>query len=174
MRLTYSYLQAVYDADGELFTGARNVQVRHGTRMAGLPRHSGKLSLDWAMTPELRFGTDLHAVSSLVTQGNEDGLIADADADDGGNTANRADWRVHGYMLLGLRASYRPAEKWELFARVSNVFDRRHETYGAVAPDFFPQGRLLAPHEQAGDAGNTRFVAPGAPRTIVAGLRYAF
>jgi outer membrane receptor protein involved in Fe transport len=174
MRLTYSYLQAVYDADGELFTGARNVQVRRGTQMAGLPRHTAKLSLDWAMTPELRFGADLQAVSSLVTQGNEDGLIADADTGDGGNAANRADWRVHGYMLLGLRASYRPADKWELFARVSNVFDRRHETYGAVAPDLFPQGRLIAPHEQEGGPANTRFVAPGAPRTIVAGLRYAF
>jgi outer membrane receptor protein involved in Fe transport len=174
MRLTYSYLQAVYDADGELFTGARNVQVRRGTQMAGLPRHTAKLSLDWAMTPELRFGADLQAVSSLVTQGNEDGLIADADTGDGGNAANRADWRVHGYMLLGLRASYRPGDKWELFARVSNVFDRRHETYGAVAPDLFPQGRLIAPHEQEGGPANTRFVAPGAPRTIVAGLRYAF
>lgn len=179
MRFAYSYLQAVYDADGELFTGTRNVQVRRGTQMAGLPRHSGKLSLDWAMTPELTIGADLHAVSSLVTQGNEDGLVADADAGDGGNTTNRADWRVHGYMLLGLRASYRPAEKWELYARVSNVFDRRHETFGAVAPNLFPQGRLVAPHEGApneapGDAANARFVAPGAPRTIVAGLRYSF
>jgi outer membrane receptor protein involved in Fe transport len=87
-------------------------------------------------------------------------------------------------MLLGLRASYRPAEHWELFARVSNVFDRRHETFGAVAPDFFPQGRLIAPHDGAPNEGapneapatvqNARFVAPGAPRTIVAGLRYTF
>jgi outer membrane receptor for Fe3+-dicitrate len=37
IRLAYSYLQAVYDADGELFTGARNVQVRRGTQMAGCP-----------------------------------------------------------------------------------------------------------------------------------------
>jgi outer membrane receptor protein involved in Fe transport len=171
MRLTYSYLQAVYDADGELFTGARNVQVRRGTQMAGLPRHSAKLSLDWAMRPELSIGADLQAISSLVTQGNEDGLVEDAGA---GNAAKRADWHVPGYMLLGLRASYRPAEKWELFARISNVFDRRHETFGAVAPNLFPDGRLIAPHEQAGDAANTRFVAPGAPRTIIAGLRYTF
>jgi outer membrane receptor protein involved in Fe transport len=185
VRLTYSYLQAVYDANGELFTGARNVQVRRGTQMAGLPRHSAKLSLDWAVTPALGIGADLHAVSSLVTQGNEDGLIEDAGAGAGAgegkaeNAGNRADWRVPGYMLLGLRASYRPAEQWELFARVSNVFDRRHETFGAVAPDFFPQGRLIAPHEAvpneaASKARNARFVAPGAPRTIVAGLRHTF
>lgn len=168
MRLAYSYLQAVYDADGELFTGARNVQIRRGTRMAGLPRHSAKLSLDWKPDPALGIGADLHAVSSLVTQGNEDGLVDDAE--DG----ERADWRVHGYMLLGLRANYRPDDRWEVYARVSNVFNRRYETFGAIAPDLFPHGRLLVPHEGEGGAEQTRFVAPGAPRTIVAGLRYRF
>ncbi|CAH0317973.1 Vitamin B12 transporter BtuB [Massilia sp. Bi118] len=171
IRLAYSYLQAVYDADGELFTGARHVQVRRGTQMAGLPRHSAKLSLDWSMRPELSVGADLHAVSSLVTQGNEDGLSEDAEE---GEDAQRADWRVHGYLLLGLRASYRPADNWEVFARISNVFDRRFESYGAVAPDLFPNGRLRTPLEEEGEAGHARFVAPGAPRTIVAGLRYRF
>jgi len=176
IRLAYSYLQAVYDADGELFTGARHVRIRRGTAMAGLPRHSGKLSFDWKLRPELSIGDDLHAVSSLVTQGNEDGLSEDADDDDGdaGRVGQRADWRVHGYLLLGLRASYRPADQWELFARVSNVFNRRYETFGAVAPDLFPHGRLLAPHEEEGGAEQARFVAPGAPRSIVAGLRYRF
>lgn len=173
IRLAYSYLQAVYDADGELFTGARHVRIRRGTAMAGLPRHSGRLSLDWQLRPELSIGADLHAVSSLVTQGNEDGLTEDADDDDDA-AGQRANWRVQGYMLLGLRASYRPADKWEVFARVSNVFNRRYETFGAVAPDLFPHGRLLAPHEEEGEAEQARFVAPGAPRSIVAGLRYRF
>jgi outer membrane receptor protein involved in Fe transport len=164
-------LQAVYDADGELFTGARHVQVRRGTQMAGLPRHSAKLSLDWNLRPDLSVGADLHALSSLVTQGNEDGFIEDAPA---GGDAQRADWRVHGYLLLGLRASYRPAEQWEVFARLSNVFKRRYETYGAVAPDLFPRGRLRAPQDEEGEAGPARFVAPGAPRSVVAGLRYRF
>jgi outer membrane receptor protein involved in Fe transport len=171
VRLAYSYLQAVYDADGELFTGTRNVQIRRGTRMAGLPRHSGKLSLDWAIDPALTVAADLHAVSNLVTQGNEDGLIEDAEP---GDAANRADWRVHGYMLMGLRASYRPGGNWELFARVSNVFDRRYATFGAVARDLFPNGHLIAPHDEAGDAAHARFVAPGAPRAIVAGVRHTF
>ena len=171
LRLSYSYLQAVYDADGELFTGTRHVQVRRGTRMAGLPRHTGKLSLDWNTRPALTLGADMHAVSSLVTQGNEDGLLEDAQE---GEDAHRADRRVRGYMLLGVRASYRPADNWEFFARISNVFDRRYETFGVLAPDLFPHGRLLTPHEQAGEAEQARFVAPGAPRAIVAGLRYRF
>jgi len=77
-------------------------------------------------------------------------------------------------MLLGLRASYRPGDSWELFARIANVFDRRYETFGAVAPDLFPHGRPIAPNDGEGGAGHARFVAPGAPRAIVAGLRYTF
>jgi len=171
LRLAYSYLEAEYDADGELFTGARNVEVRRGMRLAGLPRHSGKLSLDWTASSQLTFGAELQASSSLISQGNEDGLIEDLEE---GEEPERADWRVRGYALVGLRASYRPTPKWELFARVSNLFDRRYETFGAVAPDLFPNGRQLRPHEDEVDSEHARFVAPGAPRTFIAGVRYTF
>lgn len=175
MRFAYSYLQAVYDADGDLFTGARNVVVRRGTPIAGLPRHTGKFELDWAASPQLNVGAELHALSPLVTQGNEDGLVDDPEH---GNAARRADLRIPGYALVTLRASYRFGARteggWALFARITNVFDRRYETYGALAPDLFPHGQLIKPHEEEGDAENARFVAPGAPRTVVAGLRYAF
>jgi outer membrane receptor protein involved in Fe transport len=171
MRFAYSYLQATYDADGELFTGARNVAISRGMQLAGLPRQSGKLALDWNPNAQWTLGAELHGVSSLVSQGNEDGLTEDPEADE---PTQRADWRVRGHVLLGLRASYRPAPGWELFARVGNVLDRRYETYGAVAPDLFPNGRMIKPHESAADAGHTRFVAPGAPRTLIAGIRRTF
>jgi len=171
VQFSYSYLQAVYDADGAIFTGARHVQVRSGTPIAGLPRHTARFALDWAPTALVTLGADLHLVSSLVTNGNEDGLTEDQEDDD---EPQRADWRIPGHGLLTLRASYRPAPQWELFARLSNVLDRRYETFGVVAPDLFPHGRLIQPHEAPGDAGNARFVAPGAPRTLVAGVRYRF
>jgi len=171
LRLGYSYLAAEYDADGELFTGARNVEVRRGMRLAGLPRHSGKLALDWTASPQLTFGAELQAASSLITQGNEDGLTEDLEE---GEDPERADWRVRGYGLVSLRASYRPMPKWELFARISNLFDRRYETFGAVAPDLFPNGRQLKPHEDEVEPAHARFVAPGTPRTFIAGARYTF
>lgn len=171
MRGAYSYLEAEYDADGELFTGARKVQVSRGTRIAGLPRHTAKLGLEWRAAPALALGADLQAVSSLVTQGNEDGLVADAETD---GPAERGDWRVHGYALLNLRASFNASPRWEFFARVTNVFDRRYETFGVVAPDLFPAGGQLKPHEGPVDVVHSRFVAPGAGRTFIAGARYTF
>ena len=156
-RVSYNYLEAVFDADGELFTGARNVSVTRGTRIAGLPRHTFKLGLDWKPWAGFNFGADVQAVSSLVTQGNEDGL--------------RPDWGVRGYALLNLRASYRIDPHWELFARITNAANRRYESYGAVATDLFPNGRQVEPRDGADHA---RFVAPGAPRPIAAGIRATF
>ncbi|HEX9172186.1 MAG TPA: TonB-dependent receptor [Telluria sp.] len=171
VRASYSYLDASYDAEGELFTGARNVQVGRGTRIAGLPEHTLKLGLDWKVTPAFTLGADAQAVSDLVTQGNEDGLREDPEP---GQPLQRADWRIGGHALLNLRASWRADQHWELFARISNVFDRRYESFGAIATDLFPNGRQLQPHEGAVEAGHARFVAPGAPRTVAAGLRYRF
>ncbi len=156
-RVSYNYLEAVFDADGQLFTGARDVSITRGTRIAGLPRHTFKLGLDWKPWPALSIGADAQAVSRLVTQGNEDGA--------------HPSWGVRGYGLLNLRASYRLDAHWELFARVTNVGDRRYESYGAVATDLFPHGLQAT---QPGDAQHARFVAPGAPRSMAAGIRATF
>ena len=170
-RISYNYLEAVFDASGLLFTGARNVDVTRGTRMAGLPRHTFKLGLDWKVGSSWSLGADAQAISSLVTQGNEDGLFADPQP---GVAARKADWGIRGYALLNLRASYRLGPHWELFARINNVTNRRYETYGSVAADLFPNGRQLRPQDGPVDAAPARFVAPGAPRSMAAGIRATF
>ncbi|THC39247.1 TonB-dependent receptor [Massilia sp. Mn16-1_5] len=167
----YSYLRATYDADGTLFTGARTVVVTPGTPIAGLPRHTLKLGLDWDLQPGLVLGADLQALSHAPIQGNEDGLIADAED---GEEGRRADWSVRGHVLVNLHARWRPLPGWELFARVNNLFDRRYESFGALAVDMFPNGQLLQPAAGAVAPSPARFVAPGAPRTLNVGVRYRF
>ena len=167
LRADYSYLDAAYGAPGILFTGARSVQVERGTRIAGLPRHTLKVNLDWEARPNLVLGAELRALSRMASQGNEDGLVDDEDDAPG-------DWGIAGHALLNLYANWTPAPGWQLFARIGNALDRRHESFGALAIDLFPNGRLLQPHAGAVDPQNTRFVAPGAPRTLAAGLRYRF
>lgn len=162
-RASYSYLDAAYDAAGSLFTGLRTVTVQRGTALAGLPRHTVKLALDWRAAPALRLGADLQALSSIGTQGNEDGLLADPDT---GAAPQRADLRVRGHALLNLKASWEPAPGWELYARVNNVLDRRYASYGALARNLFSQAGV--------EGENSRFVAPGAPRAVTAGLRLRY
>ncbi len=150
LTVAYSFLDAAYGANGSLFTGSRNVPVREGTRMAGLPRHTFKLGADWHVSGALRIGATLHASSRLVVMGNEDG------AEPG--------WRIAGHALLGLQVNYRSNEKWEWHVRINNLANRRYETFGAVATDAFTGGQ----------AQLARFVAPGAPRSLAAGLRVNF
>lgn len=164
-RVAYSFLHAVYDAPGQLFAGTRTLQITPGMRLPGLPRHTLKVELDWQASAALKLGAGITALSSLVAQGNEDGLVSD----DG----ERADLRIRGRALLSLHASWQRGP-WELYGRVNNVTDRRYESFGAVAADLFPGGRMLQPHVEAGDAQQTRFVAPGAPRSFSAGLRLRF
>jgi len=150
VNLAYSFLDASYGADGSLFTGTRNVPVHQGTRMAGLPRHTLKLEGQWQVTNALTLGATLHAISHMAVLGNEDSA--------------RPGWQVAGHTTLGLQAGYRPNEKWEWQVRVNNATNRRHETFGAVASDLFS---TVQPQE-------SRFVAPGAPRTVTAALHVTF
>jgi hypothetical protein len=52
---------------------------------------------------------------------------------------------------------------------VNNAANRRYETFGAVAANFFPGGL-----QQDGEPQPARFVAPGAPLAATAGLTYSF
>ncbi|MET0981861.1 MAG: TonB-dependent receptor [Telluria sp.] len=170
-RLGYSYLQATYDASGSLFAGERTVQVTPGTRIAGLPRHTFKLGLDWKPAAQWMVGASVVAVSSLVTQGNEDGLLEDPEEDEPRNTGNAG---VAGHALFTLRAAYKPTKQLEFYARINNVLNRRYETYGVLAENLFPGGELVQPALGTDEAQDTRFVAPGAPRSILIGMHYRF
>ncbi|NML15775.1 TonB-dependent receptor [Azohydromonas caseinilytica] len=163
----YSFLQATYEATGLLRQGERNIEVTPGTRIAGLPRHSLKLSADWRFSPGWSLGGDLQAVSRRVTAGNEDGRIEDGEDE-------RADLSLPGHAVLNLRASWRPQalpqqQGWELFAKVNNVFDRRYENFAALASTVFD-----AAGNYSGEERDAVFVAPGAPRSVFIGARYRF
>jgi outer membrane receptor protein involved in Fe transport len=167
LRLGYSYLDATYQAAGTLFGGERDISVTPGTKIAGLPEHTLKLNIDWRATPKMVIGGTAITTSSLVTQGNEDGYI-------GADNTNKiqANAKVNGYTLLHLHANYEVNKGLDYFARVNNVFDTRFESYGMMAMSMFnAAGSQLA----SGDPATvSRFVAPGAPRHLMIGLRYRF
>lgn len=164
LRASYSYLNATYQADGTLFGGERDVAVAPGTRIAGLPRHTVKLHADWHASPKMLVGATLITTSNLITQGNEDGLIGET----GSLTARNAS--VRGYTLLNLNANYEVQKGLNYFVRINNVLNRRFETYGMMAQSVFDQNGA----DLNGSTTVNRFVAPGAPRSIMVGMRYRF
>lgn len=166
LRISYSYLDATYQDSGTLFGGERNVSVTPGTKIAGLPEHTFRINADWRATPKMTIGGTLLTTSSLVTQGNEDGKIPDDE------TVNA---KINGYTLLHLHANYEAEKGLDYFARINNVFDTRFETYGMMAMSMFnANGSLIDSSTSATGPNVSRFVAPGAPRHLMVGLRYRF
>ncbi len=156
---SYSRLDATYQARDTLRMGERNIAVRPGMAMAGLPRHSLKIGADWQWNPAWRMGADLQALSKRGVLGNEDGRIED------GGTAGH-DLSLPGYTLLNLNANWTPRPGLAFFARLHNATNRRFETFGALAETVFDaQGQFT------GTAREALFVAPGAPRSVQVGVR---
>ena len=166
LSLGYSLLDATYRAEGVLRQGQRNVAISPGTRIAGLPRHTAKVSADWRVASAFTLGADLQALSRRVSSGNEDGSVADPLT---GSGAQRADISVPGYAVVNLRASYKPTVEWEITLKLNNAFDRDFETFGALGST-----RFSANGAYTGNERDALFVAPGAPRSVFVGARYRF
>lgn len=161
---SYSHLRATYEADGLLRVGERNVEIRPGTSMAGLPRHVAKLSADWRLNNAWSVGADAQLMSRRKTAGNEDGRFDNEEEE-------TADFSLPGYGVMNLRASWRPtgARGLEVGLKINNALNRRYQSYGALAQTLFtPKGAY------AGDERDALFAAPGAPRSLNVSVRWMF
>ena len=145
--LTLPGNQEVNDAandDGE-------IEVEPGDRFPGIPRHSFKGGVQQEVTDAWHVAVETIVASSRVFLGDE-----------GNDQAE-----LEGYGVANVRSSYRFNPTVELFVRVENLFDKRYETFGALA-------ELEIHLREAPDASQPRFVAPGVPRSAFAGLRVRF
>lgn len=73
-----------------------------------------------------------------------------------------------------MHGTWQIADGLSLYLRINNQFDRRYETYAAIAEDLFPDSALARPQDAAVEDGPSRFVTPGAPRQYQVGLRWQF
>ena len=88
--------------------------------------------------------------------------------------------RTGGYAVFNLGADFRPRSGMKFFVQIDNLFDRKYATGGQLGANAFgPTGAFVArpfPANANGDFPLVRvtFLAPGAPRTAWAGVRYTF
>ncbi len=177
---SYTYLDATFRSS-EVLGGAANssadadgnITIHTGDRMPLIARHNFKASAEWHLTAAWTVEAGLRAVSASNARGNENGQHQP----DGvyflgsGKTA--------GYALFDLSTRYAAGSRWQLFARISNLFDRRYATAAQLnATGLTATGNFIArPFSASGDnqsVVSSTFYGPGAPRTLVAGLRYSF
>ncbi len=127
------------------------VAVEPGDRMPGVPRHSFKAGIRYALTDAWDVMLETVTASSRIfvgDEGNDQAVLA-------------------GYGIANLRSVYRAGEHLELFLRVDNLFDTHYATFGALA-------ELEVFLSEVPDASDPRFVSPGIPRSAFGGVRVRF
>ena len=158
---SYGLVQATFESPLELPSNPEvndaadeeegSIDVAPGDRLPGIPRHSLKAGVSYALTDAWDVALDVVAASSRIFVGDE------------GNDQSPLD----GYGVANLRSRYRLTDNIEAFARVDNLFDKDYATFGALA-------ELEVFLAEAPDAEDPRFLGPGAPRSGFAGLRFRF
>ena len=152
----YALVDATFESNLQIVspnnTSAVNnvIQVSPGNHMPGIPQHSLKLSADYAVTAAWSVGSGARLVSSRYYRGDESNTLR----------------QIPAYAVFDARTAYTLRPGSQAYLLVRNIADSRYATAGTLGD---PTGGA------AGFAftGN-RFLAPGEPRSVWAGLRVEF
>jgi outer membrane receptor protein involved in Fe transport len=146
-----------------------NIEVRAGDRVPLIPRHTGRLVLDYALGERWEVGGNLVAASGSYLHGNENNANQ-AGATNAAGSRILGSGSIPGYAAVNLHATFRISDHAELFARLANVFDRQYATAGFLTRNSFnPDGSFIA---NPASWSNEDSVAPAQPRAIWVGARF--
>jgi iron complex outermembrane recepter protein len=136
------------------------IQVEPGDRIPATPRHVLKVRADWTVTPQFFLGANVLTSTGVYARGDENNRDVNG--------------QLPGYTLVNLDARYTISRRFEVFARVNNVFDRRYFNFGVVGENFFTgPDRTFGPAVGI-DPVPEQFRGPGAPRGVWVGVKYSF
>lgn len=123
------------------------IAVREGSRIPGVSEHLLSAGAELAVTDAITVRLDGKYRSDQHLRGDEGNLESP----------------LGGYTVLDLSAQWQLSSALTLFARVENVLDSEHETFGLYG----------AADEVLGDEfDDPRFVSPAAPRSAWIGIRW--
>jgi iron complex outermembrane recepter protein len=147
------------------------IEVLPGDRIPGVPLHQIKVWSELLLPATTKIGLELMAFSEEIARGNENnrhrvGTVTNLY---GETQTYRAAGSVPGRAIVNLSAGWQPWREWDVFVRVNNLFDRRYFSAAVLGNNAFASGSF----ERNPDLWQRDlFVAPGAVRTIFAGLRW--
>lgn len=191
--IDYTFLSATYQST-ETLDGTANsssdlassgypglggvITVHPGNRIPLVPKSSGKVFVDYRLTPKLVLNASLIANSSSYARGNE-------------NNAYKPDGKYYqgpgysaGYAVMNIAAHYDITKRVQIRGQIDNLFDRHYATAAQLAnTGFTAQGTFIAREFPAYGAGpqqgnyplpSVTFYAPGAPRRAWVELQVKF
>lgn len=106
----YTYLNARYREDVCATAGCPALALEAGNRIPGIARHAAYAALNWVPPEGWRAGVDARYLGSIP--------VDDENSDE-----------APAYVVVGVGAGYRWLAgpwRWDAFARVDNLFDRRY------------------------------------------------
>src|SRR5580692_575561 len=119
----YTYIDAIYlttfeepSPNNPLADANGNIPITNGTQIAGIPKNTVKVGVDYAVTDKWKIGADMVAASSQVITGNENNAVP----------------QVPGYAVFGLHTSYQVGKQVQVFGLIQNLFDQKFYTAGAL------------------------------------------
>jgi outer membrane receptor protein involved in Fe transport len=174
-RVVYSFVDATFQSTFEVNAESNstadedgNIIVHAGDRLPLIPRNSGRLILDYDITPQWNLGGQVVAASGSFLHGNENNANQ-AGGTNGEGAFIEGTGRVPGYAVVNVQTTFHLTERIDLVARVMNLFDREYATAGFLTSSSFnPNGSFIP---NPGDWTNENALSPAAPRTIWGGVR---
>jgi len=118
------------------------------TQIAGIPKNTVKVGVDYAVTDKWHVGVDMVAASGQVIFGNENGALP----------------QTPGYAIFGLHTSYQVGKNFQIYGFAQNIFDQRYYTSGALFDvTSFPNAAPFLT--------NPTSFGPGKPIAVYGGMR---
>jgi len=174
--VVYSFVDAIYQSNF-LLNGESNstadengdIQVTAGSRIPLIPRHTGRLVLDYEVTDHWNIGANVIAAAGSFLHGDENNANQ-AGGTNGEGESVVGSGRISGYTVLNMNSTYHIGKAADLFVRVVNVLDRHYATAGFLTSNTFnPNGSFRADPD---DWTNENAVSPAQPRAVWVGMRY--
>jgi iron complex outermembrane recepter protein len=152
----YTYIDAIYlttflepSENNPLADENGNIPITNGTQIAGIPKNTVKVGVDYAVTDQWHVGADMVAASGQVIFGNENNAVP----------------QVPGYAVFGLHTSYQCNKQVQIYGYAQNIFDQRYYTAGGlVQTGEFMTGPSIT---------NPQTFGPARPVAIYGGIRIA-
>jgi iron complex outermembrane receptor protein len=177
-RAAYSFVDATFQSNFEVNAQSNstadadgNILVRPGDRIPLIPRHTGRLILDYDLNKRWEIGGNVVAASGSFLHGNENNANRAGDVNGEGAYISGSGW-IAGYTVVNLRSTYHATQRIDVFARISNLFDKRYSTAGFLTSNSFNPNGSFRPNPN--DWTNENAVSPAAPRGVWGGVRVRF
>ena len=162
LSLRYSYIKATFRSPFSLHSPNNSsadangdIAIQPGNRIAGIPLHTIKLRADYAFNEQLSLGMNVYTAGKQYARGDENNRDASG--------------QIPGFTVLGVDGRYQFAKAWRAFIKVTNLTDRKYDSFGVLGENFF---RGAGQTFDATLAGPEQFRTRGAPRGVWVGIEY--